>query len=216
VSVQLAIPPRTAALVAYLAAATNLAAAIAMLLLLRPGLPALSGTVDQHIAYIAGHLTLWRLGWLLWNAAAVSLLAFYTGLAGVFVSRAPLICALALVVATAGIAADLSAEALYMGVGADLGPGPFAALEHAASLLTGYVGNGLYTLAGVLLVWAGAREIPRPLLLLSLPVWAAGLALSGSSLVGFIPGQIWSTAALMPLFVIWTGLMGRWLASRGS
>jgi len=161
-------------------------------------------------------LAFWDAGWILWNAAAISLLAFYIGLAAQFWQAAPLRCVLALVAATAGMAADISAEALYMAAGSSLGAAHFSAIELVSPLLTGYVGNGLYTFAGILLVWAGTPHMPRLLLLLSLPAWAAGLALSGFTLAGNVSGQIWSTAALMPMFVVWTSLVGRWLASRES
>src|SRR5439155_874663 len=85
---------------------------------------------------------------------------------------------------------------LYMGVAPRLTPDSFAMVERALSVLTGYLGNGLYTLAGALLVWAGARELPRRLILLSLPVWCAGIGLSAASLLGSAAGQIVAVAAV--------------------
>lgn len=207
---------RTASRSAYAAAALNLAAALAMLVVLRPGLPVNGSVLAARLAYVTEHTAVWRAGWLFWHGADLGLLAFYLGLAGQWRRLARIRCDLALLCAAAGLAADISAQALYMGLGPRLAPGAFGSMEMVSGLLTGYVANGLYTVAGILLVWAGAGELPRPLLVLSLPVWLAGFGLSASSLIGSATGQFWSTAALMPLFVIWTGLMGRWLGRRAS
>jgi hypothetical protein len=212
----LAVSPRAAARAAYAAAGLNLLAALAMPLILQPGLPVPGSALADRLAYVRDHTALWGAGWIVWHAAAVALLAFYLGLAGRWGGRAPLRCGLALLCAAAGLAVDLAAEALYMGVAPRLTLDAFAVVEAAAGVLTGYVGNGLYTLAGVLLTWAGADELPRPLLALAVLVWGAGLALSAATLAQWPAGQLWSTVVLMPAFVLWTLLVGRWLAARGS
>jgi len=111
----------------------------------------------------------------------------------------------------AGLAADLGAQTLYMGVLPGLGPDAFAAVEAAAGTLTGYLGNGLYTVAGLLLTWAGLGHLPRYLVALGLVVWTAGLGLSAASLGHSASGQFWSTAVLMPTLVVWLVLVGRGL-----
>ena len=208
--------PRTASRAAYAAAGLNLAAAIAMLLILRQGLPVAGTVLAGRSAFVRDHALFWRLGWLFWHGADLGLLAFYLVLAARWRRFGRLRAGLALVAATAGLAADVAAQTIYMGLGPVVSPEAFGTMEVVAGLLTGYMANGLYTVAGILLVWAGARELPRWLLLLSLPAWIAGIALSVSSLLGSTAGQFWSTAALMPFFVIWTGSMGRWLANRES
>ena len=210
------VSPRTAARAAYLAAALNLAAALAMLLVLQPGLPVADSLLANRLAYVTTHAALWRSAWLLWHAAAIGLLAFYIGLASRWWRAAPLRCELALLCATAGLAADLSAEALYAGLAPRSDLQTLAAVEAVGGLLTGYVGNGLYTVAGALLTWAGASDLPRWLVLLALPVWAAGVALSAATMLHWAAGQFWSTAVLMPAFVLWSALVGRWLARRVS
>jgi hypothetical protein len=181
--------------VAYLASATNALAAAAMLVLLKPGLLG-----DQ--AWIASHKPLWIFGWLLWQLAAISLVAFYAALSIRFRDRAPIRCHTALVVAGAGLAADLAAET-YLMIRPD-------ALRMLAPL-TGYLGNGCYTVAGALLLWAGARGLPRWLILLGVLTFAAGVALSAATLAESQIAEQVTTAALMPLFVLWSFAMGRWL-----
>jgi hypothetical protein len=59
-----AISVRVAATAAYAAAATNLIAAGAMLLLLRHGLPVPGSTPAERLRFITEHTTIWRTGWL--------------------------------------------------------------------------------------------------------------------------------------------------------
>ncbi|MGH2590173.1 MAG: hypothetical protein ACRDGW_05185, partial [Actinomycetota bacterium] len=65
-----------------------------------------------------------------------------------------------------------------------------------------------------LLTWAGRRELPAGLLWIAAAVWAAALWLSVATLVSSNSGQFASAATLMPLFVLWAGLTGRWLSGR--
>ena len=171
--------------------------------------------------WIDEHTPLWQAGWLVWHAAAILLLALFVVLSLRFRERAPVLSRLALVLAAAGLAADLAAETLLLMLQPDvafgvLGVGRAAALlfltyERVAVLLTGYLGNGLYTIAGIMLTWAGRKALPRWLLRLSIPLWGAGLFLSFSSTSpGSGPGV--ATAILMPLFVVWAFGVGRWLA----
>lgn len=182
-----------------------------MLFLLRPGVPPGEDDLARRIEHVNGNVASWRLGWLAWNLAAVALLAFYSVLAARFRDGAPLLCALAVPLAAAGLAADVGAETISMIVLPGAGPESFALAERISLALTGYLGNGLYVVAGVLLTWAGARLLPRALVAFGAVVWALGLGLSASTLGSWEGGQFATTAALMPLFVLWTALVGRWL-----
>ena len=208
--------PRHAASAAYVAAAINLAAGIAMLLALRHGVPAGEDELTARIAYIADHTLVWRAGWLIWNVAAISLLGFFVALAARWRERAPILCGLALLCAAAGLAADLAAETILAVVSPGLRGETFAVVESIAISLTGFLGNGLYAVAGILLTVAGRRELPRALLGLAAAVWVMAVWLSASTLVSSATGQFASAALLMPLFVLWAGLTGRWLSARAS
>jgi hypothetical protein len=198
----LEVSPQVAARAAFVAAGVHVVAAVAMLALLQPGLPVAGSALADRMAYVSQHTAAWWLGWLTWHAADLTLLAFYLALAGRWGLQAPVRCVLALLLAGAGVAADIGAQAVYMGVAPRLGPEAFVVAEAVAGVLTGYVANGLYTVAGMLLVWAGAAELPASLVLASLADWPGG--------------QFWSVAVLMPAFVVWTLLMGRWLSARAS
>jgi hypothetical protein len=212
----ISLPPRRAALVAYFAAAANLVAGLMMALALRKGLPIPGNPFDDRIAFVREHTALWRAGWFSWHAAAVGLVLLMLILASRFHGRAPVRATLAAVLVVAGLAADLAAEAIAMGVAPAVEPRDFLLVESMYGVLTGYLANGLYTVAGILLTWAGARALPREVLALGVPVWGAGLWLSVASLTHSAAGQLWSTAVLMPLFVLWAALVGRWLKRSGS
>jgi len=204
---------RTGVRVAYAAAAANLLAALGMLLVLRPGLPAGDPVLGRRVLYVLSHLAAWRAGWLVWHLAALLLLALFVVLFLRWKEAAPLAAPLALICAAAGLAADVSAEGMFMVPAVGSGT---AHLEGLAVLLTGYVGNGLYTVAGILLTWAGRRDLPALLLYVAVPVWVAGLWLAAATLGGSTTGQVLSTSVLMPMFVLWAFLVGRWLSASES
>src|SRR5437764_11378636 len=98
---------------AYLAAFANLLAGALTLIVLRRGLPPRS--LAHRVAFISSHVVWWRVGWLGWSLAAISLLGLFLALAGRFRTVAPLLCGLVIVVSPAGLAADLRADALLAG-----------------------------------------------------------------------------------------------------
>ena len=100
---------------AYLSAAMNAVASVVMVAVLREGLPGGSDTAGQRLVFIQGHVWEWRLGWLTWNLAALSLLALYVALGRVVGTQGNLLVRLALLFAAAGLAGDLTAEALIWG-----------------------------------------------------------------------------------------------------
>lgn len=212
----LEIPPRQSARIAYATAAVNLAAALMMLVALRPGLAVPGSFASDRISFVRRNLVLWWASWLTWHAAAVSLVLFLLLLAARFGRRAPIRAAIAALVSVVGLCADLTAEAIYMDVAPRLDEAGFRVAEAVAGILTGYLANGLYTVGGILVTWAGARQLPRSVVALAVPVWGAGLCLAAFSLIHSSLGQFWSTAVLMPLFILWAALVGRWLARRGS
>lgn len=210
------IDPKSAARAAYVAALLNLLAAIAMWFWLKPGLPLPHSLLADRMGHVAAHPAWWILGWGLWHLAALSLVALYVGLAGQWAGRSPILCGLALMVSAAGLCADLGAETFYMGLAADLGAQDFSRLERVVGLLTGYLGNGLYTMGGLLLTIAGWRQLPVSLQTMALVVWGAGGVLSGATLFESAAVQFWSTAILMPSVVLWCAGIGRWLERPSS
>jgi hypothetical protein len=184
----------------FACAALNALAAVALLIALRPGTEAVADPAARA-AYIAAHPILWRGGWLIWMAAAVSLLGFYAWW-GARVER-PGWATAAFVVAAAGLVCDLFAESLYIG----WFPERLVALQRPCALLTSGAANGLYTLAGIVLTRASPwlRGWARGW---AWGAWAAGLALSAAAALGSAAGMAASGALLMALFCPWAAWMG--------
>lgn len=197
--------------IAWLAAATHAAAAAALLFLLRPGLPGFAE--EERLAYMASHRAAWLGGWMMWQIAAVSVVALYAVLALRFRG---VLSAVAMAAATAAVTLDIACEARYMAVLPELRGDDFARLDRELEVLIGYGANGLYTLAFVLLVIAGWRALPKTALALAGPVAASGLALSLASLQGNARLETIASAILFPLFTLWTVVVALWLRSDGS
>lgn len=170
----------------------NALAALAMALFLRQGTEAVR-VVDDRIDYIAANPIAWRGGWLLWNAAALSLVGFYAWW-GARIKSFPWAAA-AFLVASTGLVFDLFFESLFIG----WLPDDYREIYPLGSLVMGVVANGAYSLAGAMLtlrtpqlagwwrVWAWA-------------VWASGFALCAASWYGNVPAIMVTTAAMMVLF----------------
>jgi hypothetical protein len=197
---------RLRAMAPYACALLNLTAAGALLLVLRPGTEVVPD-VASRIAYITNNELLWRAGWICWIAAALSLLAFYAWWA----ARLPAwrwgwgVAALA--IASTGLVFDLTAESLLI---AWL-PRDYTTVAPVASLLTGGLGNGFYTIAGAALT-LGTRGLRGWLLSWTWTIWAAGLGLSVFTFAGNFLGVAVCSGVLFTLFCPWAVVLGRKLA----
>jgi hypothetical protein len=197
--------------IAWLAAVTHAVAAAGMLFLLRPGLPGFPE--EERLAYIATHRAAWLGGWLIWQLAAVSLMAFY----GVLALRLRgVLSVTAMACAAAGLSLDIACESRYMGVLPELRGEAFEALDRELEVLIGYGANGLYTVALVLLVVAGWRVLPKAALVLFGPVAASGFALAIVSLLHDARLETVTSAILFPLFTLFIVVIALWLRKEES
>ncbi|MEX1046684.1 MAG: hypothetical protein WD757_04760 [Actinomycetota bacterium] len=203
-------PRRIAARAAFAAAGIHLVTSTVSLTIAK-GLPAGDESLPRRIEFVREHLFLWRLTWLLWATAAVSLLALYVSLYRLWKDNAPVAAGLALVLAAAGFGPDLVAGGIFIGVLPGLGAADYSVVETVTLALTGYAANGLYTAAGILLTWAGRKVLPPSLVGLAALVWLAGLWLSVATISHAPLGQLVSTALVMGLFILWSALLGLWL-----
>jgi hypothetical protein len=207
-------------LAALAAAAVHLAAGLAMALVLRGGIDPFA-PLPERMVYIVDQRALWTFGWLLWNAAALSFLAFivvFSQAHGHGRSDGGLPFQIAVALTTAGIVADLSGEAVLMGVLpslaaralADVSAGEtasatamFSSLHQLAVMLTAYVANGLYSLSALVLVLSTRSQYPWLVWLAGLGAGATGLMLSVVALADWGAGLIITNALLVPLIVLW-------------
>jgi hypothetical protein len=185
----------------YACAATNAVAFMAMATVLRHGTEIVADATAR-VGYIAGHLALWRAGWTLWIAAAVSVVAFYAWWGShLRDSRAGVV---AVSIASVGLACDLAGESLLIG----WLPGDYDRVAPLAWLLTGAAANGLYTSAGVVLTLA-TETLRGPLKALTWAVWIAGAAVTAFTIAQAPLGIAVSTTALFLLFCPWVVILGR-------
>jgi hypothetical protein len=182
-------------------AVLNLIAMLAMAAWLRFGTEIVPLPADR-IRYITSHATLWRAGWSIWMAAAISLVAFYAWWAG-HLRRSTWAMA-GVAVAIAGLMCDLSGESLLIG----WLPRDYDRLAPLATQLTGTAANGLYTLAGVILTLA-TPDLGKKLRFFTWTVWIAGASVTVSTLARIPIAIAVSTTWLFVLFCPWVLLLGR-------
>ena len=186
----------------YLCAALNALAAVALATVLAPGV-SLAPAASQA-SYIADHLAPWRLGWALWIAAALSLLAFFFWWAS-RIGWSPIARA-AILIAVAGVLADVVAEGRLIA----WSPGrPFDI--DGALRLSGIGANGSYSLAGAMLT-SRTRGVTPWLAQWSWTVWALGIGLAVAVAAGSDTWARLLTAGLFALLVPWLVVFGRRLA----
>jgi hypothetical protein len=172
-------------------AALNFAAAFALLFVLAPATPLVADPV-QRLTYVGTHLLEWRLAWMTWIAAALSLLWFdWWWRDRIDAPYWPLI------FGGLGLIADLTAELILIigGVETYLSASPFA------FALTGGVANGLYTVCGIGLTLAtpltGRERVWAAVM------WTAGILLSVGALANIPVMTATATAVLFALFCPW-------------
>lgn len=172
---------------------------------MRPGLP-VGDDLATRLNYINNNLTLWQWGWLSWMLAALSLLAFAVMLStelqpGPARQYGVLLVAL-------GMAPDLMAETLYAFVMPHIAIEQLALLQFIDVLamhLTGFLGNGLYNIGGLLLTLTLLKQQPALKLWLypGLVAWLLGLGLSVAIALQQLKLAEYFTAASMVLSTGW-------------
>ncbi len=175
--------------------------AAVMLVVLRPGMEVVRSPEDR-VAYITAHPVWWRLGWVLWMAAAASLIAFY-GWWGSRLRR-PSRGIPAFVIGSIGLCFDFAAEALYLG----WLPAGLERVTWLGAMLSGGVANTLYCVAGVILTvhTRNLRVWPR---LWTWAIWGSGLVLTWGTLTQQVPVMVAAIAVLMTLLCPWLFVVGR-------
>jgi len=202
-------PSRRLSRAALISLAVHLIAGLAMALVLVRGLET-NTELQDRLRFLADHSGAWRAAWITWSAAALSILYFFVAFARAHVEHGvPM--RLAVLLGGVGVVADLSGEAIEM----ILLPGlatraltdgvalPLVLSTHRlAVLLSGFLANGLYTAAAVLLTWSARRAYPRWVLAAAMGVGVSGIWLSTAALIDSMTGMLWSSMALAPCVVV--------------
>jgi hypothetical protein len=128
----------------------------------------------------------------------------------------------AVLIAAFGMVCDLSGEALSVLLLVERAPpfggssnvpwdaASFTNIERTATLLTAGASNALYTLGGLVLMFA-TPDLPRLVRAAMWGTWLAGMGMSVAGVLNHVGGMMASTAVLFPLLIGWTTWMGaRW------
>lgn len=198
-------------------------AGLASLVVLVPGSPLVTDPV-QRATYLAAHPWLWALMWATWAMAAVSLFGFYWALGSRLENRPPRMMTSMSWIMLIALGVDVSSQLFYASMTpgiaqaflATQGPGRELALarllwsERLPALLSGGVANSLYSLAGLVVCVATARDprFPGWLRWAALPGWIGGLALGVASILG---DPLWialTTGLAIGPFMSWCAAVG--------
>lgn len=210
----------------------HLAAGVSMALVLRLGLET-AVNLGQRLEFLVNNQPLWLLAWIPWNLAAFSILYFFYRLdkahtGDIRVNSRLLHLSISLCIAA--VVADLSAEAIEMKLIPDQARGilqaqgtlmsptvaDFLQTHRVATLLTGYLGNGLYTLSTALSVWCTRRGYGLLSTLAGACAVTGGTWLSVAALVDSASQMVLSNVLLMPSLLVWLATIARGAAKRAT
>jgi hypothetical protein len=195
---------RPVAVIAIACAVLHAAAGVGSLVLLAGGSSAMEPDVEARIAYIEGHETQWRVGWLLWAVTGLAVVLFYSRVAPFDVPGRT-----AVALATGGFAVRAVGEtalAMMLPLDGALQVG----VEQWALVASGLVGHGLEMVAGILVVWSAWADgrLPRWLVMTSLPLWLSAAILCGAVIAGSGIAVMAATAALVVSATAWYACVG--------
>jgi hypothetical protein len=186
-----------------LCSAVHVAAAVSALAWIRGGSEAESDPMARA-AYVATHATTWRIAWFIWMIAAVSLGGFLCWWAAR--SPKPRLARTALAVGFAGLIADFFADALFIG----WLPERYASHVFLTTIVSQVVANGLYSIAGAILMFASAPMRPW-FRVWGWTVWLVGLALGAAGAMRWDTAVVASAGLLLTTFIPWVWLANRFL-----
>jgi hypothetical protein len=147
-------------------------------------------------AFIAAHAFTWRVAWFVWMAAAISLGGFLCWWAAR--SPRPRLAQTGILIGFVGIVADFFADSLFIG----WLPEHYARLALFTSIASQVVANGLYSIAGAILMVASA-PMHRAYRVWGWTVWIAGFALAFAGAMRWDAAIVASAGLLLATFTPW-------------
>jgi hypothetical protein len=189
-----------------LCAAFHAAAAGATLVWIRGGSEVESDPIVRA-TFIAANAHTWRVAWFIWMIAAISLGGFFCWWAAR--SPRPRLAWIGLVVGFAGLAADFFADALFIG----WIPERYASHALFTTFVSEVVANGLYSIAGTILMFASAPMRPW-FRAWGWIVWLSGFALAVVGAMRWDAAIVASSGLLLATFISWVWLANRFLDKR--
>jgi hypothetical protein len=187
---------------------------------MRPGSPAFD--LETRRAYLAAFPLAWSAGWAAWMLCALLQIAFYAVLARHLPAHADA-ARLAVMLACAGMAVDLSCDATFLAVLPHFAAGGtenlpvFLALEKVTESVSLIVANSLYVFACFLLTWC-LRDRVRGFPFVIAAGWGVlvfGLLLSAAGFAGSWLAEV-ATGPTIVCYCAWVLLAARAVNSVGD
>jgi hypothetical protein len=158
--------------------------------------------LHDRMAFLVNHRMLWTFAWLSWTVAGPAILYFYMALSDAHPSSPKI----AVFFTVAALAPDLAGQAIEIGVLPGVSsPELFLTFSRTATVLSGYLANGLYSLAALMLVWSSRVVYPKWVSVSGFTVGVVGFALSVAVLMESVRGMFWTNAVLVPALLVWLG-----------
>jgi hypothetical protein len=154
--------------------------------------------------FVAAHAFTWRAAWFIWMAAAISTGGFFYWWAARSVK--PRLARAALVIGFAAIVVDFFSDALFIG----WVPEHYATFAPFTTFVSQVIANGLYSLAGAILMLASAPMRPG-FRLWGWAVWLAGFALAIAGAMRWDAAIVASAGLLLATFTPWVWFANRFL-----
>lgn len=192
---------------ALLAFSVHFIAGISMALVLGRGLDT-NPDLQDRLAFLVNHRVLWTTAWLTWTVAGPAILYFYMA----FADANPPAPRIAIFFTVVAIAPDLIAQSIEFGVLPGLAsqalratatPELFLTFNRVAIMLSGYLANGLYSVAALILVWSSRNAYPKWVSSVGFVMGLFGLGLSIAVLLESVSGMFWTNVGLVPALLVW-------------
>jgi hypothetical protein len=180
----------------------------AMALILVRGLET-NTEMQSRLDFLVNHRALWTFGWLTWTGAALAILYFYVMFAAAHSESGASTSTLrfATLLIAAFVAADLSAQAIEIGVLPDLARKPdvqlFVLLHRIAVMIGGGVANTLYSLAAGIVAWSTRSVYRTWVSSAGMAVGASGLVFSVAAMMNSATGMFWGSVLQLPSILLW-------------
>lgn len=174
---------------------------------MRGGLP-VDNTFQERAQFIGDNNLIWSISWCVWMLSALGLFVFCAILADEL--KKTLLRTIGLSIVAMGIGPDLIAEVIYAFVIPKLIHGNVSmeilqVLESLSVHLTGFLGNGLYNIGGLMLTVIAIKEglLKTWIAIWGVTAWVFGLLLSASVAVDAVKAMEIFTVCSMVLSTLW-------------
>lgn len=170
--------------------------------------------INSRLTFLTEQRTLWVIGWVPWNVAAICILCFLYCFSEAYKKevKSPAFLKFSVIVAAFSVLCDLNAQTMAMVYlpqlaeqslnNPDLLP-LFHNLYNSIIFTTGTLGNAGYTIATVLTAWLTRAYFPKWVTAVALVIGVVGTTASVACLLNSLWLQVAANGSLIPLLSLW-------------